>query len=30
LREFKRKLPPVLESTSEKAIGELVAGKLIS
>lgn len=30
LREFKRKLPPVLESTSENAIGELVAGKLIS
>lgn len=28
LREYKRKWPPVLESTSEKAIGELVAGKL--
>ena len=28
LREFKRKWPSVLESTSEKAIGELVAGKL--
>ena len=28
LREFKRKWPPVVESTSEKAIGELVAGKL--
>lgn len=28
LREFKRKWPTVLESTSEKAIGELVAGKL--
>ena len=28
LREYKRKWPPVLESTSEKVIGELVAGKL--
>ena len=28
LREYKRKWPPVLESTSQKAIGELVAGRL--
>lgn len=30
LREYKRKWPPVLETTSEKAISELVAGKLLS
>lgn len=28
LREYKRKWPPVVESTSEKAIRELVAGKI--
>ena len=28
LREYKRKWPPVVESTSEKAISELVAGEL--
>ena len=28
LRKYKRKWPPVLESTSQKAIGELVAGRL--